>query len=137
MRYEFKLPDLAEGMVEGELVGWLVEPGQAVKAEQPVAEVMTDKATVVIPSPVAGKMLELGAKVGDIVPVGATLWVMDAEGAAPEQRHHAGHVNPGEGATPKAPAPAPVVEASAPQPVASAPESAVEAADPGGVPRGS
>ena len=143
MRFEFKLPDLAEGMVEGELVGWLVESGQAVKAEQPVAEVMTDKATVVIPSPVAGTMLELGAKVGDIVPVGATLWVMDAEGAAPEQRHHAGHVNPGEGArastqpvsaAPQPEAASPAVEASSPT-HASGPSE--RSADEDAVPRGS
>lgn len=94
MRYEFKLPDLAEGMVEGELVGWLVAAGEVVKAEQPIAEVMTDKATVVIPSPVAGKAIELPWQAGDIVKVGQVLMVFEAEGAAPTQRSHAGHVMP-------------------------------------------
>lgn len=95
MRYEFNLPDLAEGMVEGELVGWLVAAGDEVKAEQPVAEVMTDKATVVIPSPVGGKVLELPWQAGDIVKVGQVLMSFDAEGDAPTQRTHAGHVVPG------------------------------------------
>lgn len=96
MRYEFKLPDLAEGMVEGELVGWLIASGDAVKAEQPVAEVMTDKATVVIPSPVAGRAVELPWQAGDIVKVGQVLVVFEAEGPAPTQRSHAGHVVPGD-----------------------------------------
>jgi len=112
MRYEFKLPDLAEGMVEGELVGWLVAVGDKVKAEQPVAEVMTDKATVVIPSPVAGTILELPWQAGDIVKIGQALMIFDSEGAAPTQRTHAGHVDPNAtpGPTPapgSAPAPAP------------------------------
>jgi pyruvate dehydrogenase E2 component (dihydrolipoamide acetyltransferase) len=84
MRYEFKLPDLAEGMVEGEIVGWLVATGDAVIAEQPVVEVMTDKATVVISSPRAGTVLELGYQSGDLAPVGTTLFVLDVEGGAGE-----------------------------------------------------
>ncbi len=58
MRFEFKLPDIGEGVVEGEVVKWLVNDGDTVQAEQPVVEVMTDKATVVIPSPKAGKVLQ-------------------------------------------------------------------------------
>lgn len=115
MRYEFKLPDLAEGMVEGELVGWLVAAGDVVKAEQPIAEVMTDKATVVIPSPVAGKAVELPWQAGDIVKVGQVLMVFEADGAAPTQRSHAGHVMPTDErpAEVKAPAVALPAEASA------------------------
>jgi pyruvate dehydrogenase E2 component (dihydrolipoamide acetyltransferase) len=94
MRYEFKLPDLAEGMVEGELVGWLIAAGDVVKAEQPVAEVMTDKATVVIPSPVAGKALELPWHAGDIIKIGQVLAVFDAEGDAPAQRAQTAHALP-------------------------------------------
>ena len=82
MRFEFKLPDLAEGMVEGEIVDWLVEVDAAVKEEQPVVEVMTDKATVVISSPRAGVMRELAYAAGDIAPVGTTLFVMEVQGAA-------------------------------------------------------
>ncbi len=83
-RFEFKLPDLAEGMVEGEIVAWLVAPGDEVKDEQPMVEVMTDKATVTISSPRPGKVLELGFEAGDIAPVGATLFVLAVagEGAA-------------------------------------------------------
>lgn len=150
MRYEFMLPDLAEGMVEGELVGWLVTVGDKVKAEQPVAEVMTDKATVVIPSPVAGAILELPWQSGDIVKVGQPLMIFDAEGAAPTQRAHAGHVDPT--ATPAPPVPvvtpspreeAARVEAVSPPPSdpVGAPAMAAPAAKaergPGAVPRGS
>ena len=82
MRFDFKLPDLAEGMVEGEVVSWLVEPGQAVKEEQPVVEMMTDKATVVISSPRAGTVADLPYAIGDVVPVGDTLFVLTLEGEA-------------------------------------------------------
>ena len=81
MRFEFKLPDLAEGMVEGEIVSWLVEVGAALKEEQPVLEVMTDKATVVISSPHAGNLLETCYEAGDIAEVGSVLFVLDVEGA--------------------------------------------------------
>lgn len=143
MRYEFKLPDLAEGMVEGELVGWLVAAGEVVKAEQPIAEVMTDKATVVIPSPVAGKALELPWQAGDIVKVGQVLMVFEAEGAAPTQRSHAGHVMPTDErleakAAPVATAPvaaSQASQASVMQPVAQAQSVATVAVD--ATPRGS
>jgi pyruvate dehydrogenase E2 component (dihydrolipoamide acetyltransferase) len=81
MRYEFKLPDLAEGMVEGEIVNWLVNPGDPVAEEQPVVEVMTDKATVVIPSPKQGKLLEVMYGVGDLADVGSVLFVLETEGS--------------------------------------------------------
>jgi pyruvate dehydrogenase E2 component (dihydrolipoamide acetyltransferase) len=80
MRFEFKLPDLAEGMVEGELAKWLVKPGDLLRAEQPVVEVTTDKASVVISSPRDGKVLELPHQPGDLVPVGKTLFVLEVEG---------------------------------------------------------
>ena len=75
MRFEFKLPDIGEGVVEGEVVKWLVNDGDAVQAEQPVVEVMTDKATVVIPSPKAGKVLERHGKEGEMIKVHSTLLV--------------------------------------------------------------
>ncbi len=80
MRFEFKLPDLAEGMVEGEIVAWLVAPGEDVAEEQPVVEVMTDKATVVVSSPKTGKILALGPPEGELVPVGEVLFVLDVAG---------------------------------------------------------
>jgi len=81
MRFEFKLPDLAEGMVEGEIVSWLVEVGATLKEEQPVLEVMTDKATVVISSPHAGNFLEACYEAGDIAEVGSVLFVLEIDGA--------------------------------------------------------
>ncbi len=66
---EIRLPELGEGVTEGELVKWLVKPGDAVKPDQAVAEIMTDKATVEVPSPVAGVVKDLKFKVGDVIKV--------------------------------------------------------------------
>ena len=87
MKFEFKLPDIGEGVVEGEIVGWLVNEGDAVAEDQPIAEVLTDKATVEIPSPKAGKVVSLPYGTGDTVPVGSVLIVLEVdseESAAPE-----------------------------------------------------
>ncbi len=59
--FEFKLPDIGEGVTEGEIVKWLVAPGDQVREDQPIVEVMTDKATVTITAPRAGKVLETRA----------------------------------------------------------------------------
>jgi len=83
MAREFKLPDIGEGVYEGEVVKWFVKEGDSVKENDPVVEVMTDKVTVQIPSPVTGKILQLRAKEGEVVKVGATLVVFGAEGEAP------------------------------------------------------
>ena len=80
MAFEFKLPDIGEGVVEGEIVQWLVKEGDQVKEDQPLVEVMTDKATVEIPSPVAGKVEKCIGSEGDTVDVGATLVVIGVEG---------------------------------------------------------
>ncbi len=84
MATDVKLPELGEGVTEGELVKWLVKPGEAVKADQPIAEVMTDKATVEVPSPVAGIVKELKFKAGDVIKVENTLLTLEsgANGAA-------------------------------------------------------
>ena len=58
-QFEFKLPDIGEGVVEGEIVKWLVKAGDEVSEDQPLVEVMTDKATVTIPSPRQGKVLKV------------------------------------------------------------------------------
>jgi pyruvate dehydrogenase E2 component (dihydrolipoamide acetyltransferase) len=68
-----KLPELGEGVTEGELVKWLVKPGDLISPDQPIAEVMTDKATVEVPSPFAGKVLTLKYQVGDTVKVETAL----------------------------------------------------------------
>lgn len=79
---EFKLPDLGEGVTEGELVQWLVKVGDTVNVDQPLAEVMTDKATVEVPSPTKGTVKEIKNKPGDIIKVGAVLLVLDEAGGA-------------------------------------------------------
>ncbi|AHG00498.1 branched-chain alpha-keto acid dehydrogenase subunit E2 [Halostagnicola larsenii XH-48] len=80
---EFKLPDVGEGVAEGELVSWLVEEGDSVSEDQPVAEVETDKALVEVPSPVDGSVRELRAEAGEIVPVGDVIITFDVEGEEP------------------------------------------------------
>jgi pyruvate dehydrogenase E2 component (dihydrolipoamide acetyltransferase) len=81
-RWEFKLPDIGEGVTEGEVVGWLVKPGDVVKEDQPMVEIMTDKATVTIAAPKAGTILEARGKVGDIVAVHGVLVVFDLGASA-------------------------------------------------------
>lgn len=87
-RYEFKLPDIGEGVAEGEIVAWSegIQVGATVKADQPLVEVMTDKATVTITSPKAGRIVELGGQVGQVIQVGKILAVFEIEeaGAAPQ-----------------------------------------------------
>ena len=91
MAYEVKLPDIGEGVAEGEIVRWLVQPGEAVKEDQPLVEVMTDKATVDIPSPRTGVVAALHAREGQVVNVGATIITIEVEGAgAPAPAPHAG-----------------------------------------------
>ncbi len=82
-RWEFKLPDIGEGVTEGEVVGWLVKPGDVVKEDQPMVEIMTDKATVTITAPKAGTIVETRGKVGGIVLVHSPLVVFDLAGGAP------------------------------------------------------
>jgi len=93
-RWEFKLPDIGEGVTEGEIVSWLVATGDVVKEDQPMVEVMTDKATVTITSPRAGRIAELGGKVGQIVAVHAVLVVFELDaGAAAAPPAHANGTN--------------------------------------------
>jgi pyruvate dehydrogenase E2 component (dihydrolipoamide acetyltransferase) len=77
MPFEFKLPDIGEGIHEGEIVKWLVKEGDIVREDQPMVEVMTDKATVEIPAPRAGKILKLNAKEGETVKVGSVLVIIE------------------------------------------------------------
>jgi 2-oxoisovalerate dehydrogenase E2 component (dihydrolipoyl transacylase) len=80
-KYVFNLPDVGEGVVEGEIVKWNVKPGDTVKEDEPLVELMTDKATVSIPSSVNGKVVSTTGKPGDMVPVGAELIVFEVKGA--------------------------------------------------------
>ena len=77
---DFILPDIGEGIVECELVKWLVSEGDIIEEDQPVAEVMTDKALVEIPAPYKGKVTRLYHKEGDIAKVHAPLFELVEEG---------------------------------------------------------
>jgi pyruvate/2-oxoglutarate dehydrogenase complex dihydrolipoamide acyltransferase (E2) component len=81
--YEFKLPDLGEGLTEGEIARWLVQEGQEIAEDDPLVEIQTDKTTVEIPSPAAGKVARIMVGEGDVVPVGTVLVVIGEDGAEP------------------------------------------------------
>jgi len=106
MALEFKLPDIGEGIAEGEIVKWLVAEGDTVEEHQPIVEVMTDKATVEVPAPQAGVITELRAKPGDVVPVGTVIFVLDGGGGAPAKASGAKR-EPAAKASGGAPAPSP------------------------------
>ncbi|KWE48928.1 branched-chain alpha-keto acid dehydrogenase subunit E2 [Burkholderia ubonensis] len=108
-----KMPDIGEGIAEVELVAWHVEAGQTIKEDQPLADVMTDKAAVEIPSPVSGKVIALGGRIGEMMAVGSELIRVEVEGD--------GNLKPGADvreaaaaavAAPAAAAPAPTVSSS-------------------------
>jgi pyruvate dehydrogenase E2 component (dihydrolipoamide acetyltransferase) len=80
MAFEVKLPDIGEGVAEGEIVRWLVKAGDAVREDQPLVEVMTDKASVEIPSPRTGTIASLGAEEGQVVPVGTVIVTITVAG---------------------------------------------------------
>src|ERR687898_145116 len=83
MPYEFKLPDLGEGLTEGEIARWLVQEGQEIAEDDPLVEVQTDKTTVEIPSPAAGRVASILVEEGKVVPVGTVLVVI-GDGAVPQ-----------------------------------------------------
>jgi pyruvate dehydrogenase E2 component (dihydrolipoamide acetyltransferase) len=83
MAYEFKLPDLGEGLTEGEVARWLVSEGDEVAEDQPLVEIQTDKTTVEIPSPAAGKVAQILVEEGKVVPVGTVLVVIGDGAVAP------------------------------------------------------
>ena len=86
--FAFKLPDIGEGVVEGEVVEWMVAVGDVVKEDDPILSVMTDKATVEIPSPVDGKVTKVVGEAGDILPVGAVCieFEVDGDGNASDKK---------------------------------------------------
>ena len=88
MAYEFKLPDLGEGLTEGEVARWLVAVGDDVAEDQPLVEIQTDKTTVEIPSPAAGKVAQILVEEGKVVPVGTVLVVIGdgAVAASPQPK---------------------------------------------------
>ena len=116
MTFEFKLPDIGEGVAEGEILKWMAQEGDQIKEDQPLVEIMTDKVNVQIPAPRTGKVLQILAKVGDLAKVGQTIMVIDdgSGGSAPSSP------------APEAPssvqaAPAPPQQAAPPQSVLATP----------------
>jgi pyruvate dehydrogenase E2 component (dihydrolipoamide acetyltransferase) len=95
--FEFRLPDIGEGVAEGEVVQWFVKEGDAVREDAPLVSVLTDKANVEIPSPKSGRVVKLHAAVGEKVKVGGLLVTIDPSGSAA----------PAKGSTPAPAAPAP------------------------------
>ncbi|BDG37599.1 dihydrolipoamide acetyltransferase family protein [Saccharococcus caldoxylosilyticus] len=86
MRYEFKLPDIGEGLHEAEIIRWLIQEGDEVAADQPIAEIQTDKAMVEITTPVAGKVVALAGPEGATVKVGEALIVVEQENGSAGQQ---------------------------------------------------
>jgi pyruvate dehydrogenase E2 component (dihydrolipoamide acetyltransferase) len=106
--FDFLLPDIGEGVVEGEIVKWLVKAGDVISEDQPMVEVMTDKATVTIPSPKRGKVLKTFGKEGEIAKVHAPLVSLELDGAGAATRGSngsSGHAASPRPSAPKAPAP--------------------------------
>ncbi len=114
MTFEFKLPDIGEGVAEGEILKWMAKEGDQIKEDQPLVEIMTDKVNVQIPAPRSGKVLQVLAKEGDVAKVGQTIMIIDdgtAGGAPPSP--------------PPAPPSRPAQAASAPQLQGTAPSRGV------------
>jgi pyruvate dehydrogenase E2 component (dihydrolipoyllysine-residue acetyltransferase) len=83
MAYEFRLPDIGEGVAEGEIVRWFVREGESVSEDAPLVSVLTDKANVEIPSPKSGRVVKIHAQVGEKVKVGGVLVTIEVSGASP------------------------------------------------------
>jgi pyruvate dehydrogenase E2 component (dihydrolipoamide acetyltransferase) len=108
--YEFKLPDLGEGLTEGEIARWLVKEGEEIAEDDPLVEVQTDKTTVEIPSPAAGKVASILVEEGKVVPVGTVLVVIGEDTAAPAPQSEAAAAD-----TPESPVESPRLMGSDPK----------------------
>ncbi len=130
-RFEYRFPELGEGLHEGEIVKMHIAPGQTVTDEDIIMEVQNDKAIVEVPCPVNGKVVEVRAKDGQVMHVGEVVAIIEAEGDVPDQGPAAdGHAQASGGADTKGqPAQQPAVEA-APAAAASAPQSTAPASQP-------
>jgi pyruvate/2-oxoglutarate dehydrogenase complex dihydrolipoamide acyltransferase (E2) component len=89
MAYEFRLPDLGEGLTEGEIARWLVSEGQEIAEDEPLVEIQTDKTTVEVPSPAAGRVARILVAEGETVPVGTVLVVIGEDGAVTDEQPRA------------------------------------------------
>lgn len=126
--FVFTLPDLGEGTVEAEIVEWHVKPGDVVKEDQIIADVMTDKANVEVPSPVSGKVVSLGGNPGDQIAVGAPLITFetdqavkfaDVKPAPPKQKEQPAEVKAAVATTPAPAPPATTSKHDSPRPLTS------------------
>ncbi|ODU22057.1 MAG: branched-chain alpha-keto acid dehydrogenase subunit E2 [Sphingomonas sp. SCN 67-18] len=102
-RFTYRLPDIGEGIAEAEIVAWHVGIGDVVEEDARIADMMTDKATVEMESPVAGTIVELAGAVGDVIAIGSTLVVIETEGEAATEA-------PAAAAPPPKPSPEPVAQ---------------------------
>jgi len=84
-RFTFNLPDIGEGITEAEIVAWHVKPGDTVEEDGRLADMMTDKATVEMESPVAGRVLEVGGEVGEVIAIGSALVVLETDAAVEDK----------------------------------------------------
>lgn len=91
-RFTFRLPDIGEGIAEAEIVALHIKVGERVEEDQPVADMMTDKATVEMESPVSGVVVEIAGDVGDVVAIGSTLMVVETDAVAGEALEEAAPV---------------------------------------------
>lgn len=123
----FKLPDLGEGIVEAEIVEWHVKPGDVVKEDQNIVDVMTDKATVEIPAPFDGTVVKINGEPGDILAVGSELIVFDTDAAGDA---------PAPAAKEEVPAKEPAMAEAAPAEAKPAPAKSPEPASPSTPPSG-
>src|SRR5215470_1858822 len=127
MAFSFYMPDIGEGVVEGEIVAWKVKEGDRVKLDQPLVDVMTDKATVELPSPRAGTIVKIHYQDGQICPVGKILVVIEEEaGAAKADNGHG--TRPAASGPPSAPSPSAPRLTPAPVPAPPSPGPAPSAA---------
>ena len=88
-RFTFRLPDIGEGIAEAEIVAWHVAVGDMIAEDGPIADVMTDKATVEMESPVAGRVVEIAGEVGDRIAIGSALVVIEVAGTGDRDQAHA------------------------------------------------
>ncbi len=129
MSFQFKLPDIGEGLHEGEIVKWFIKPGDKVKEDDVLCEIQNDKSVVEIPSPVEGTVLEVLVGEGTVATVGQVLVTFDAPGYEDLQfkgDHGEEEVKPEEAAPQEAPAPETKPEKSAAQPAHAAPQAEVD-----------
>jgi len=122
MAVELEMPELAESVIEGEIVKWLVKEGEYVKQDQPLVEVMTDKVTVEVPSPYEGILLKQIAPEGAVVPIGKPIAIFGKEGESVDDHHTVAAAPPPEKPAAASAKPAAASSAASPAPAAAKPQ---------------